>query len=75
MDTSTTISYSLPERGHVKVGIFDILGREVTELVNEVKESGNYTVTFDGQNLSSGVYICTMAVNDYKASTKLILTK
>lgn len=72
---STTISYSLPDKGPVKIGVFDILGRKVIELVNEVKERGNYTVTFEGQNLSSGVYICTMAANDYKASVKLILTK
>ena len=59
----------------MKVSIFDILGREVTVLVNEDKERGTYTISFDGHNLSSGVYICTLAVNDYKASTKLILAK
>ena len=69
----------------MKVTIFDILGREITELVNEVKDIGTYTIIFsakggsasggDAINLSSGVYICTMAVNDYKASTKLILAK
>ncbi|NWF88671.1 MAG: T9SS type A sorting domain-containing protein [Ignavibacteriaceae bacterium] len=72
---NTTISYSITEKGHVNVSVFDILGREIAELVNEDKESGTYTITFDGHNLSSGVYICTMAVNDYKASTKLILAK
>jgi hypothetical protein len=52
---TTTISYQLPEAGFVTLKVYDILGREITTLVNEVKDAGYYTVQFDGNNLASGV--------------------
>jgi hypothetical protein len=72
---STKIAYSIPERGNVILKVYDILGREIVQLVNEVKESGNYQVTFDGGNLNSGVYFYTIESGKYRESKKLLLVK
>lgn len=57
---STTISYALPNDGIVTLKIYDALGREVAILVNELKTTGRYTVTFDASGLASGVYLCKL---------------
>lgn len=72
---STNISYSLPQAGLINLKIFDLLGNEVAELVNEVKEKGNYRVQFNGENLSSGVYIYTIRFNNFIESKRMILIK
>ena len=53
---TTTIRYRIPETEFVTLKVYDILGSEVTTIVNEEKLTGNYEVEFDGSNLSSGVY-------------------
>lgn len=72
---TTTINYQLPESGFVTVKVFDILGKEVTLLVNENKSAGYYTVNFNGSNLTSGVYIYTIQVNGITQSKKMLQTK
>jgi hypothetical protein len=57
---STVINYQLKEVSLVKLKVFDILGREATTLVDEVKNAGYYTATFDGSRLSSGIYFIRM---------------
>jgi len=57
---STTIKYELPKSSMVRVSVYDILGREVSVLVNEVKGAGVHEVRFDGSNLASSVYLCRM---------------
>ena len=52
----TTIRYELPDPAYVKLIVFDVLGREVSRLVNEEKPAGRYSVQFDAGKLSSGVY-------------------
>ena len=59
---TTVIRYQLPVAGNVSLKVYDILGREVATLVNEQKTPGNYEVTFDGNNLSSGVYFYRLQV-------------
>ncbi len=79
---STTIKYSIPvvETGHApslltSLKVYDILGREVTALVNEEKSAGNYQVTFDGSKLSSGVYFYQLKAGNYIETRKLIMMK
>lgn len=72
---STTISYSLPQAGHVTLKVYDVLGREVAELVNSVKERGKHSVVFNAGKYASGFYIYTIRVNDYYASKKMLLAK
>jgi photosystem II stability/assembly factor-like uncharacterized protein len=72
---STSITYRLPSTSHVTLRIYDVLGREVSILVNEVKQPGKYVVRFDGTNFSSGVYFCTMKAGKFFQTEKLLLLK
>ena len=72
---TTTISYQLPESGHVIIKVYDTIGNEVAELVNETRAEGRYTVQFNGSSLSSGIYFYTIKVNDYYATKKMLLMK
>ncbi|MBU0558411.1 MAG: T9SS type A sorting domain-containing protein, partial [Bacteroidetes bacterium] len=72
---STTIHYQLPASGHVILKVYDMLGREIAELVNVKKDSGIYTVDFDGSSLSSGTYIYSLKVNEFSQSRKMLLLK
>ena len=70
-----TIVYSIPEMSYVTLKIFDILGKEVSTLINEEKSRGEYSVFFDGSNLSSGIYFYRLQAEKYIATKKLILIK
>jgi hypothetical protein len=72
---NTTIKFSMPEAGNVKLTIYNILGQEVKTLVNEYKEAGVYTVNFDAENLNSGLYIYKLQVNDFTQTHKMTLIK
>ena len=71
----TTINYSLKENGLVQLAIYNILGQRIIELVNSVQEAGIHNVTFDGSNLSSGIYFYRFQSNGFFDSKKLILMK
>ncbi len=71
----TIIEYSLPTEGFVEIKIFDILGREVEQLVNEYQSAGKYNLLFDGSTQPSGAYFYQIKVNDYKAVKKMLLVK
>lgn len=58
----TTINYQLPDLSYVTLKIYDVLGTEVESLVNKEKPPGYYSVTFNGSNLSSGVYFYRLKV-------------
>jgi len=64
----TTISYTVPSKSYISISITDILGRKVTELVNEEKAQGNYTTSFDASNLSSGIYFYTLSASPSSGS-------
>jgi hypothetical protein len=68
---STVINYQLPAASWVTLKVYDILGREVATLVDGMKETGNYSVTFDGSRLSSGIYFTRMIVQPQEG--KLII--
>ena len=72
---TTTIQYSVPKSGLVTIKVYDILGREVTTLVNEQKAVGNYNVQFYANRLSSGVYFYRMQAGDFVQTKKLVLLK
>lgn len=72
---STQITFSLPERSNVTLKIYDVLGKEITTLVNEPKSAGTYTVNFDASRLSSGVYIYSIQAGDFLESRKMLLMK
>lgn len=72
---ATSIVYSIPEKSMVHLKVFDILGREVSTLVNETKDSGKYKVQFEASHLPSGVYIYTIEAGSFRDSKKLMLIK
>jgi hypothetical protein len=72
---TTTISYAIPKTSLTKLIIYDVLGREVTKLVNEVKEPGNYSVTFNASTLASGVYFYRLEAGDFINVKKMLLIK
>ena len=71
----TNIKFSMPASGLVKLVVFDILGREVTTLLNEVKPAGNYLVDFDASALSSGVYFYRLESGSFAETKKMLLVK
>ncbi|NNJ52685.1 MAG: T9SS type A sorting domain-containing protein, partial [Ignavibacteriaceae bacterium] len=72
---STTIKYSIPEDGFVKLAVYNMLGEEVSTLINTQQKAGRYEVTFDASELASGVYIYRLEAANYTASKKLMLMK
>jgi aminopeptidase N len=71
----TIIQYSIPERSYVNLKLYDVLGREIATLVNEVKSSGDYSVKFNCKNIANGVYIYRLQAGNYDISRKLIILK
>ena len=72
---STTIQYSIPESGNVSLQIFNTLGEEVANLVNEYQEPGIYKVNFNAENLSSGVYYYRLESGRFSQTHKMILLR
>ena len=72
---STMISYSIPRNSFVHLKVFDILGNDVAELVNEQKPAGSYEVKFDGASLPSGVYFYQLTAGEFIQTKKMILLK
>ncbi|MBL8007759.1 MAG: T9SS type A sorting domain-containing protein [Ignavibacteria bacterium] len=69
------MEFGISKSGFVKVKVFDILGKEVATLVNEILSPGKYTVKFNGSNLSSGVYFCRMESGEFKDIKRMVLIK
>ena len=65
----TKINFSVSEPSNVKIAVYNVLGQEILYLVNTNLYSGKYEVTFDGTNLSSGVYFYTMFVDNVKINS------
>lgn len=72
---TTTIEYSLPSYEHVKIEVYDLLGREIITLVDEDKLAGSYKVEFDGSGLTSGIYFYKLQAGRYTEAKKLLLIK
>ncbi len=71
----TKIAYALPKSGLVTLRVYDILGKEVATLVNEVKNAGNYSVDFNASNFTSGVYFYKIETNGFSDIKKMMLIK
>jgi len=72
---STKIKYSIPQSSNVVIKVFDILGNEIETLVNEVKTSGTYELTWNVENLPSGVYFYQLKAGNFVQTKKMILLK
>lgn len=71
----TTITFNIPQSEKVTITVFDILGREVAELINEQKEAGTHTIKYDASNMTSGIYFYQIKAGEYSEVRKLILQK
>ncbi|MDP2303938.1 MAG: T9SS type A sorting domain-containing protein [Ignavibacteria bacterium] len=71
----TVINYQLPVSGNVSLKVFDMLGREVATIVNEVQKAGTYDVSFNGKDLTSGVYFFRLQAGDFIKINKMTLMK
>jgi len=72
---STLINYSIPVPGLVTIKVYDMLGREVTTLINSEQAAGNYKLTFDASTLASGVYFYRIMSNNFVSTKKMLLMK
>ena len=71
----TVIRFALPEAGYVKGVVYDILGREVTTLLNGEMNSGNHEIMFDAKGIASGVYVFRLEAGKYSSAIKMIVNK
>ena len=72
---STTINYSIPSAGNVKIAVFNSLGQEVATIVDKYEEAGNYLISFNGTALSSGIYYYKLIAGNFVQTKKMILLK
>jgi hypothetical protein len=72
---STTIKFELPTSSIVRLSVFDMLGREVSVLVNERRAPGVHEVKLDGSGLSSGVYFCRLTAGTCVQTSKMVLLR
>jgi hypothetical protein len=71
----TTIAFTIPNAGKVELAVYDLLGRKVTELLNEYRDKGSYEIKFNGANLASGIYFYTIKTGNFVKTEKLMLLK
>ena len=71
----TTIKYQIPKISFVTIKVYDVLGKEISTLVNEEKPAGNYEVEFTGDGLPSGIYFYQLRAGNYIETKKMVLLK
>ncbi|MGD1046869.1 MAG: T9SS type A sorting domain-containing protein [Bacteroidota bacterium] len=72
---ATIIKYQIPTNSFVSITVYDLLGKEITKLVNERQKTGNYSVKFDGMKYSSGIYFYRLQTNNFSETKKMLLIK
>ena len=72
---ATTIRYGLPQRAHITLAVYNMLGQQVAMLINREDEPGQHEVFFDAGDLASGVYFYRLQAGERSETRKLILTK
>jgi len=72
---STKINFTIPVNGQVSLKVYNILGKEVMSLVNDVITAGRHEITFDGSNLNSGTYFYRLQSGNFVETKKMLLVK
>lgn len=72
---TTNIRFAIPKSGFVSLKVYDLTGREISSLVNEFRQAGDYSVNFNASNLTSGVYFYTLKTESFSATKKMMLIK
>jgi hypothetical protein len=72
---TTNIRYSIPKAENVKLAIYNLIGEEIGNLVNEYQQAGTYNLTFNANNLPSGIYFYSIIAGNFVETKKMILLK
>lgn len=72
---STVVRYQLPSESDVRITVHDLLGREVAVLVNEKQRAGGHSVSFDGSEHASGIYLCRLTAGELVRTVKMVLVR
>ena len=72
-NSSSDIRYQISDIRHVRLTVYDLLGREVAVLVDEKKAPGTYEVRFDASGLASGVYLYRLTAGSFVQTRKMLL--
>ncbi len=71
----TKIRYALPEAAHVKLAVYNMLGKQIRVLVNQRQKAGRYTISFRARDLSSGIYLYRLQAGAFTGERKMTLVK
>jgi hypothetical protein len=71
----TSIRYDVPRNSHVSIKVFDVTGKQITELVSGEKQAGIYETSFDASDFASGIYFYRMEAGKFSSVLKMILIK
>jgi hypothetical protein len=72
---TTKIQYELPSTEHVNLMVYDILGKEVAQLVDEIQEGGYYEIPFSAERLATGVYFYRLVAGKFTSVQKMMIIK
>ena len=72
---TTTISYTMPENGHVELEIYNSLGQKIETLINKTMQAGIHQITWNAQNVPSGIYFYKIVINNFSQMNKMVLLK
>jgi hypothetical protein len=70
---NTTIRYNLPANDNVSLGIYDVFGKEVKNLLNEAQQAGLHNLTFNADNLTEGIYFCRIQSGEFMETIRLVV--
>ena len=72
---TTKISYNISKPGFVRISLYNVLGKEVLNMVNEQKQAGMYEYTLKAEMLNTGIYYYKMEINGFTSTKKMLLLK
>ena len=72
---STVIAYQIPEESHVRLNVYDVTGRRVSRLVDEVQTPGEYRVTWNASEMTSGIYIYRLSASGHTHTRRMALIR
>jgi hypothetical protein len=72
---TTSLRFAVPARSHVRIVLYDMLGRAVAVLADETRDAGQHMISIDGRMLSSGIYVCRMQAEGFQKMVRMALVK
>lgn len=72
---STTITFSIPQSGNVKLTVYNLIGEKISEIINQIIEAGTHSIIFNASQLNSGIYIYKIETNNFIQSRKMTFIK